>query len=113
MPEEQERPHPLDREASDIVFGLLDRAGIPAPSDRAPVRFVVAGVAALIVGVHLAVVGAVAVAFVEPMLVPSIGPTVFLLVFAPTLKVCSAQRERLSPRTREGVLRRLPPVQKT
>lgn len=87
MSDAQQRPHPLDREASDVVFGLLERVGISAPKNRSVMRFVVAAGAALIVGVHLTVVGAVAVVFNEPMLVPSIGPTVFLLVFAPTLKV--------------------------
>lgn len=87
MPDVDEPPHPLDREASETVFGLLAAIGVGRPRGPLGVRVAVACGAGVIVGVQLAVVGMVAVAGNEPMLVPSLGPTVFLLVFAPTLKV--------------------------
>ena len=83
----EQLPHPVGREAAETVFGLLDAAGVRRPDGGATTRVVVALGAAVLTGVHLTAVGAVAAAADEPLLVPSLGPTVFLLVFAPRLKV--------------------------
>lgn len=82
-----EASHPVGREAAETVFGLLAAVGVRRPEGEWAARVVVACGAAVVVGVHFGALGVAAVAADEPMLVPSLGPSVFLLVFAPLLKV--------------------------
>ena len=87
MGQPDEQQHPLGREAAETVFGVLGALGVRRAEGAVATRMVVAAGAAILTGAHLAVVGAMAVAVDEPLLVPSLGPTVFLLVFAPKLNV--------------------------
>lgn len=79
------RPGPIGGDMASIIFGLAERARIPALVAKHDSTAVL-GLFAFVNGVvAIAIMSAVALATGAPFIFPSLGPTAFLLFYTPTL----------------------------
>jgi CBS-domain-containing membrane protein len=83
MTDEPQRPGPIGGDMAAIVFGLARRARIPALTQRHSSTFVL-GLFALVNGlIAIGIMALVALVTGQPFVVPSLGPTAFLLFYTP------------------------------